>query len=68
MFGLYKEYYSNGTLHIECHYTDHGKLHGRYREFDAAGNLLKDCTYIDGVEQIKQIKNKGVAICATPLF
>lgn len=53
MFGLYKEYYSNGTLHIECHYTDHGKLHGRYREFDAAGNLLKDCTYIDGVEQIK---------------
>jgi len=29
-----------------------GKLHGEYKEWDKEGNLIKDTTYIDGVEVV----------------
>ena len=47
-FGPYKEYYPNGQIYIWANYADGGVLDGVYKEYDEAGNVVKDCVYKNG--------------------
>jgi antitoxin component YwqK of YwqJK toxin-antitoxin module len=45
--GLYKEWYDNGQLEIECAYKN-GILNGTYQLWYGNGQLEMECTYKDG--------------------
>jgi len=45
--GIYKEWFYNGTLKIECNYIN-GMKNGFYKEYDNYdGSLSLECTFID---------------------
>jgi antitoxin component YwqK of YwqJK toxin-antitoxin module len=44
---MYKVWYDNGQLYVECTYKD-GKLDGLYKEWLENGQPWVDCTYKDG--------------------
>jgi antitoxin component YwqK of YwqJK toxin-antitoxin module len=48
----YKEWWNNGQLKIQTTHNKERKNNGKYKEWDKEGNLIKDTTYVEGVEVI----------------
>lgn len=48
--GTWREFYTEGTLHIESRYKNN-ILHGYYKEYDKDGKLITALLYIDGIVQ-----------------
>ncbi len=49
--GEWKYWWCNGQLMIQFHYVD-GKKHGEYKFLNKEGILIKDTTYVKGVEVV----------------
>ena len=61
--GRWIDFYPNENKHIERFYLD-DKLHGIYREYDLAENLIKETTYINGIEHKPEKQQQKVELKA----
>ena len=49
--GLYKEYYFDGQIYVECNY-ENGILVGEFKKYKINGELFEHCFYINGIKLV----------------